>query len=265
MDTPSSSSSYSSCKGEGILLDAMNVFDDIRLEIYKFDAQDIVPILDVWSFNRKLNTEHVHSIYEGLCVQNRPHLIGTIKVIKDIFGDMKVIDGQHRVQALRMFCDTHPDNHIFILVEMYHVQSLDDAIVFQLFKIANTNLNINVDDDLNMFVVELVNKLAADAELSKGIIDKNDGRVNRPRISKKELYEALKTNLKMNHLNQSTDLLLSKIKALNAKVGKMSYLELFSRREPSQKRINMKCNADKYGFYLNMEGNYYLEKWISEL
>jgi hypothetical protein len=265
MDTPRSTSSYSSCNGKGILLDAMTVFEDIRLEVYKFDAQDIVSTLDVWSFNRKLNKDHVQSIYEGLCSQNHPHLIGTIKVIKDMFGDMKVIDGQHRVQALRMLCDTHPDNHIFIFVEMYHVQSLDDDIVFQLFKIANTNLNINVDDDLNMFVVELVNKLATDAELSKGIIDKNDGRVNRPRISKKEMYEALKTNLKMNHLNQSIDLLVSKIKATNTKIGKMSYLELFSRREPSQKRINMKCNADKYGFYLNMEGNFNIDKWISEL
>jgi hypothetical protein len=249
----------------GVLLDTQMVFHDIKMQLYKFNVPNIVPRLDVWSFNRKLNQEHVDNIYNGLCKQDKPHLIGTLKVVRDGENDMKVIDGQHRLQALKAFIETHSHKQLSIVIEMYNVQSLNDPVVFDLFKLANTNLNINVEDDLNVFVADLVNKLAQDPDLSKGIIDKNDGRVNRPRISKKELYEVLKTNLKIHHLNQPIDLLVSKVKEMNFHISRMSYLELFSRREPCQKKINMKCNADRYRFYLNMEGNYSIEKWIDEL
>ncbi len=260
----SSFASFDSCD-DGVLLDTQMIFHGIKMQLYKFQVQDIVPRLDVWSFNRKLNQEHVDNIYNGLCKQDQPYLIGTLKVVRDGEDDMKVIDGQHRLQALKMLIDTHPAKQFPIFIELYNVQSLNDPVVFDLFKLANTNLNINVEDDLNVFVADLVNKLAEDSELSKGIIDKNDGRVNRPRISKKELYEVLKNNLKIHHLNQPIDVLVSKVKEMNYHISRMSYLELFSRREPCQKKINMKCNADRYRFYLNMEGNYSIEKWIDEL
>jgi hypothetical protein len=267
MSSHSSSCSFTSFSSEdcGIVLDTQFVFDNIKMQLYKCDVQDIVPKLDVWSFNRNLNQEHVDNIYNGLCCQKNPHLIGTIKVIRDELNDMKVIDGQHRLQALKMYIETHENKTFSLFIEIYNVPSLNDTVVFDLFKLANTNLNINVEDDLNVFVADLVNKLAEDNNLSRGIIDKNDGRVNRPRISKKELYEALKVNLKIHHLNQPIDVLVKKIKDMNYHISRMSYLELFSRREPCQKKINMKCKADSYRFYLNMEGNYSIEKWIDEL
>lgn len=223
---------------DGILLDTMNVFDNIKLELYKFDAKDIIFKLDVWSFNRQLNQEHVDEIYKDLCSQTKPYLIGTLKVIKDASNEMKVIDGQHRLQALKKYILTYT-TAFPIFIEIYNVVSFDDEIVIKLFKLANKNLNVNVDEDLNMFVVELVNKLASDPELSRGIIDKNDGRVLRPRISKKELYEALKSNLKIHHLNQSIDDIVVKIKEVNYHISNMSYLQLYSRREPCQKKINV--------------------------
>ena len=267
MSSHSSSCSFTSFENEecGVILDIQTVFNDIKMQLYKCDVQDIISKLDVWSFNRKLNQEHVDNIYNGLCCQRKPHLIGTMKVVRDAANDMKVIDGQHRLQALKMYIETYKDKTLSIFIEMYNVPSLNDPIVFDLFRLANTNLNINVEDDLNVFVADLVNKLTEDPDLSRGIIDKNDGRVNRPRISKKELYEALKTNLKIHHLNQPIDVLVKKIKEMNYHISRMSYLELFSRREPCQKKINMKCKADSYRFYLHMEGNYSIEKWIDEL
>lgn len=247
------------------LLDTQTVFDNITMQLCKFHVHDAISKLDVWSFNRKLNQEHVDNIYYGLCKQKQPHLIGTFKVIKDASNEMKVIDGQHRLHALRQFVEAKPNVEFTIFVEIYNVSCLNDPVVFDLFKMANTNLNINVEDDLNVFVADLVNKLAEDPVLSKGIIDRNEGRVLRPRISKKELYEVLKTNLKIQHLNQPVDVLVTKIKDMNYHISRMSYLQLFSRREPCQKKINMKCNADRYSFYLNIEGNYSIEKWIDEL
>lgn len=245
-----------------ILLQESIVFDDIKLSYCKYDSKLFCDEFDVWSFNRKLRTEHVENIYNHLCSQKISHLMGTIKAIKDKNNKARIIDGQHRLQALKMLIDNNIQKSVSILVEIYHVPSLDSDIVFELFKIANKNLNVTVEDEVDMFIVNLVNRLIADNELSKGIIDKNDGRVNRPRISKKMLYEELKKNLKAEHMTLSIETVVDRIKLINKYISTMDCLQLFGRKETSQTNVNIRCNAAKYGFFLNMTGKYPPEKWI---
>ncbi len=254
----------SSIRHPMVLLDESIVFDNIKLSLYKYDAKTFCNQFDVWSFNRKLRTEHVQKIYSDLCLQKNPYLMGSIKAIKDNKNKIRIIDGQHRLEALKMFMDNSDsvDKNVCILVEIYHVSSLDNDIVFELFKIANNNLNVSVEDEIDMFVVNIVNRLIAEPELSKGIIDRNDGRVYRPRISKKVLYEELKKNLKAEHMTLSIQTIVNRIKLINKHISKMDCLQLFGRKETSQTNVNIRCNAAKYGFFLNMTGKYPPEKWI---
>jgi protein associated with RNAse G/E len=245
-----------------VLLQETIVFDDIKLSLCKYDSKVFCQDFDVWSFNRKLRTEHVDKIYIDLCSQKIPYLMGSIKVIKDKNNQVRIIDGQHRLQALKMLIDNNINKTVSILVEIYHVPSLDSDIVFELFKIANNNLNVTVEDEIDMFIVNLVNRLVVDKELSKGIIDKNDGKVYRPRISKKMMYEELKKNLKAEHMKLSVQVVVDRIKMINKHLSKMDCQQLFGRKETSQTNVNIRCNAAKYGFFLNMTGRYPPEKWI---
>jgi hypothetical protein len=244
------------------LLNESIVFDDIKLSLYKYDAELFCNMFDVWAFNRKLKDEHVQNIYEHLSSQRVPHLMGSIKAIRDAENNFQIIDGQHRLEALKLYIINHTGIPVSILVEIYDVPSVHDDIVFELFKIANNNLNVTPEDDVDMTIANLVNQLMKDPELSKGIINKNDGRINRPRISQKMLYEELKHNLKVEHLKLPIDTIVERIKMINKHIAKLDYLQLFGRKDPSQTNINMRCNAARYDFFLNMGGKFTPDKWI---
>jgi hypothetical protein len=246
-----------------VVLSESIAFDDIRMSLCKYDAKTLCTDFDVWAFNRNLKDEHVQKIYDDLCSQKFPHLMGSVKAVKDDNNNLQIIDGQHRLEALRMFINDYSDQHLHVFVEMYHVPSIHSDVVFDLFRIANNNLNVAVEDDVNMMIATLVNRLIEDPVLGKGIVDKNDGRVNRPRISKKALYEELKHNLKVEHMKLPINVLVDRVKKINTHISKLDYLQMFGRKETSQFNVNMRCNAEKYGFFLNMSGKFTPEKWIS--
>lgn len=247
----------------GVLLDISSVFDGLKMSLYKFDIMTIATRLNVWAFNRKLNQEHVDAIYNDFIKQKHPHLIGSIKLVHDQQkDDFQIIDGQHRLAMINKYIQEGHTTSVNVFIEIYHVQSLNDPNVFKLFKMANTNLNVTVEDDVNVHIAEIVNALAEDPELRKGIIDKNDGRVNRPKISKKDLYEVLKANIKAQDLRLPVKDIVERIKAVNRLIGGKTNRELFGRTDPSQTNLNMKGKADAHNFYLNMPGRYPPERWI---
>jgi hypothetical protein len=256
------SDNNSSILNKGVLLDITSVFEGIKLSLYKFDIVTIANDLNVWAFNRQLNEEHVTSMYKDFLNQKYPHLMGSIKVVKGEDGSFQVIDGQHRLAMIKRYTDDGHKTPVNVFIEVYHVECVNHPIVFELFKMANKNLNVSVDDDVNMHLSEVVNALMADPQLSRGITDKNDGRVNKPKISKKDLYEALKTNIKAQDLRLPVPIIVERVKAINMLIAKKTNIELFGRRDPSQTNLNMKGKADAHNFYLNLPGRFPPEQWI---
>lgn len=244
------------------LLNETIVFDDIKLSLYKYDAELFCNMFDVWAFNRKLKEEHVQNIYQHLCSQTHPHLMGSIKAIRDAENNFQIIDGQHRLEALRLFITNHKNKQVSIIVEVYDVPSVSDDIVLELFKIANNNLNVCIEDEVDVNIKRLVEALSKEPELKKGIIDKKVGRINRPRISKNALYEELKSNLKVEHLRLPIDVIVERIKTINRYIGRLDYLQLYGRNDPSDTNKGIRCHAAKFEFFLNLGGKYPPERWI---
>lgn len=238
-------------------------FNGIPRKICLIYARELIRICDVWSYNRRLNQEHITKIENDLKTQKYPNLLGTIKLIFKN-NEYKVIDGQHRLQAIiNVIKNDETMKWDFILmVEIYNVSDLNDEVINDLYIKANKNLNINVEDELNLFLMELINKLEKDTILKAGIIDKQDGSVYRPRISKKDLYEKLKKYY-IKKPDDTVELIYEKIKQKNREIGIMNTVSLFG--DVDSKMISQYDKAVKINFFLNMNCKIPIEKWIKEL
>lgn len=237
-------------------------FDSILTSLYKFDAKTVCDKISTWAFNRKLNAEHVEKIYQGLKNSHNPSLMGTLKVIRDDKGRFQVIDGQHRVQAMQRYFSETANKQWNVYLEIYHVKTINSPVVFELFRIANNNLNMTTEDDVNMFIANVVDAMVADEVLGKGVIDNDDKRVNRPRIAKKTMYELMKDNIRAHDTHLSVEEIVKRIKKLNQEFKNKSNLEMFGRKKLSDKNTIQKAKADIYNFYLNLDGKFTPEVWI---
>lgn len=80
---------------------ATEQWGQIRVSHYFANTREIIPYMDIWKFNRKVNEEHKNKIKTALLSQTTPHLMGTIQVVRDRSGRCRVLNGQHRLIAAR--------------------------------------------------------------------------------------------------------------------------------------------------------------------
>jgi len=238
-------------------------FDGIKRVICNVSARELVNICDTWCFNREIDISHIKNIENDLKTQKYPTLLGTMKIIYNN-SEYKVIDGQHRLEAIRNIIrdDVTMSWDFPLIVEIYDVNGLNKEIINYLYNKANENLNIRTEDHLDTFIMELIEKLMKHPILKTGIVDKQDGNVNRPRISKKELYDKLKKYNKTP--SDTTNELCEKIAKKNREIGTMSLMELFGNTdEKSRKKLE---RAKSLGFFLNMtDCKIKIDDWIKEL
>lgn len=149
-----------------------------------------------------------------------------------------------------------------LIIEIYDVNGLNKEIINDLYTKVNENLNIRTEDYLDIFIMELIEKLMKHPILKIGIVDKQDGNVNRLRISKKEFYDKLKKYKKTPI--DTTDELCERIAKKNREIGSMSLMELFGNiDEKSRKKLE---RAKSIGFFLNMKDcKIKVDDWIKEL
>jgi hypothetical protein len=240
----------------------------ILVDYYIVKIRDVIPYLSTWSFNRQVNENHKDNIKNDLFLQQSPHLMGTIKIARDKKRNCRVIDGQHRLIALREFIDNDIDMkfNFEVLFEVYtlNIEDINNPSneefdeLENLFCLANKSLNFEAKDNPDKFCRDIVISLSKQYDSIK-----DNDRVYRPCISQKYLYECLKTYLPKKYYDSKVDEVVNLIKKKNNELSLTNPNNIFRNYENSKKHYE---KAKEKGFYLNLADSYYEpEKWISSL
>lgn len=249
---------------------------NIRASYHFLSVRHIAPHLSTWCFNRKMDVDHKKKIKDALMSVDLPHLMGSIQVVRDKKLNCRVINGQHRLAAIQEIIKEDIDMKfkMNVMFEVYDcdIEDLDDVgdvnthvSIENIFKIANNNLNMKPEQDHDLFCKQIVIAMMADPVLKKGIVDKTNGNVHKPKITAKHLFENLKAHMMFDKIKSTVPELIVKIKKINAEVSSMPFIKLFGRHNPAQFKQKQFEKAKALGFYLNLESNMKPCDWIEML
>ena len=215
------------------------ILDNKIMKLYKCTARDFIPYIRTWGAQRALNKKHVVELTNQLSKSKR--LIGTFKIVISSNGETRCIDGQHRISAIYNIMEKDSMYDLPIIIEAYPVPELESQETAELFREANNTLNISEHDMPDIGAQLILKELVL--EFPNFIIDPKtiNGRVNRPRINKKELYVHLKSLTK----DFKWKSVLDAIRHVNIRLGITS-----SRQSNFSKKIFDK--AKQGGFYLGL-------------
>ena len=187
-DDSETEESYDECKHDFL---RTCIFANDHTSIYKSTARDLIPSIRSWGAQRSINESHVDQLAEQLRFTRR--VIGTFKMIIDKNDEVRCIDGQHRILALQKIMQDDVFFDVDIIIEVYSVDALESEEATKLFKAANNTLNIS-DQELPEVGTQLIlNELNKDFPGFLMDPKTSSGRVNRPRINKRLLCEALRS------------------------------------------------------------------------
>lgn len=237
-------------------------------------VRDVAPHLSSWCFNRKIDDSHKKAIKDALTSTENPHVMGAIQIVRDRKLNVRIVNGQHRIRAIQEILEEDVDMkfQMQIMFEVYDVdvEDIDDigeshAIIETIFKIANNALNVAPEQDHEIFCKRLAVAMMSDATLNKGIVDKTNGEVRKPRISAKMLFEYMKSFLRPESIDAGVDEIVARIKKINAQISTTPFVKLFGRHTPAQYKLRQFEKAKELGFYLNLSGKMSPDVWIETL
>lgn len=228
------------------------LFNNELFKIYKTSSRDFVNNIKMWACQRDLNISHVKNL--ELSILERGYLLGTFKVIRNKNGEIRLIDGQHRVTALQNIMDNDAKFDCDSIIELYDVESFEDEEATKLFLDANNTLNITKKDT----TLDLQNVLRYFVkEYPAIIIDVKEGsRCNRPRINKRLFAGKLRELV----INYDCEKIIKAISDYNKKLGRISKEILI--RKCGKYSDKMYDVAKENGCYLGLLPDF---NWIDEL
>lgn len=230
---------------------------------YKTDTRDFVNEISTANCQRCIDNVHVEQL--SIAIKKSKHCVGTFKVVCLNDENPELIDGQHRVMALKKIMDEDAHFNMDLILEVYTVNNKVEKR--ELFKQANNVKNIeefDLPDEVYSEVVDkVIIKLKNNFKYSNGkeciktpkIVDK--AILHRPDIDVQVLTKLLVEHTKNKNL-KDIDNIYDKICKINAKYGMKKRTEFKPTvNEPTYKR------AKDCGFYLGLEKN--MSIWVKEL
>ena len=216
--------------------------------VYLSECGRLIPNLVPWEYNRKIDDDHVDELQKIILGGNI--LEGFIDILESN-GDLCVVNGQHRVQAMKNIMDSDDQFNYNIMVNVHPVISFDSLEANNIFLATNNTKNVELRDKPQTNLQNLSNRLMD--RYPKGITNNKSGKANLHRLDKKQLYNLIQFNDTCNDENNSEDYLFEKIVSLNIKLSNQSFEELFGSKRRTARRDKLYDGAQTDGFYLGIK------------
>jgi hypothetical protein len=204
----------------------------------------------IWALNRKIDKEHVRLLYdafekdvksgESICFFDMIHI--TYNIPSD---EIKVIEGQHRIQALEEIRRKYPAYDCKFPAILWNVS--DDNDMMHLLHIVNNRKHFELEDNINYEISDIVSTLSEHFQ-------SNIWGEFRPFMNKQVFIEKIRN--KMDDIRQkyaTVEDFCSKLLQINEDIGKLPKYK----RGGGTKSTNDK--AEEIGFFLGLDKEM---KWL---
>lgn len=226
------------------------LFENQNVKFYLTQAKIFANKIEIWAGQRPLNLEHIKSLARQFTQQE--HAMGTLKVVRSSDGRVRLLDGQHRIYAIKEILKIQPNFDCDLFIELYETDRLESSITLRLFEKANNVLNVKPEDMPHQSALSIVDKLSTRFNIIFKDIEERD-RCNRPYINKRKLFEKLKRAFQQHDIDE--DCLYKQILEYN-ELNRKTKLEII---DLSVASIN-KCK--KSGCYLGFDKDL---AWLDEI
>lgn len=243
------------------------IFRNSIYSIYIITTDNLLLIDKHWSYNRGIDIKHYEKISDELQKMKKPFLIGSIKIVKDSMNNFRIIDGQHRIKAIREVKLNKPEFIMDIQIDVYPVADCNyDSEISTLFKLANSNKNVSESEIPNDIIIKVIDILKT-RHFPKKILDKKKGqRANHPNITTNELYECIKESNIIIEYDLDEKGLIDAIVNYNIKCCSSTFEELFSKDNKKNKLLFERAKRNKFFLGLKRGQNRCLMyDWIYEI
>lgn len=247
------------------------IWEDRERIVSISNARTLVNNIENYTHNRQLDISHSENLKNE--IQNLGSVLGNISLAIDPSGTLRVLDGQHRINALQILLKSDGSLDYPIHLTTYKVERLDSRETLKLFQSLNNTLNLK-ENPVQDIVFEIVEKLYQKFKKTDAIVD-TDRRKQRPKVDKKRLKESLEIRMGFAELdvdNFKVDDFVELIVKKNNEYGMKTIIELCgNKNKKSQQRYK---KAQELGWYLTIKdskykdegGNYqFCDHWILEV
>ena len=212
--------------------------------------------------NRKIDEKHVAHLFEAYEADiksgNEPSFFDPIHIAFNRKRDIiKVIEGQHRVQALEEIIRRYPSMHFEFPIILWLVE--DDNDMMHLLHIVNNRKTFNLDTNVSYLLSDII---TAFSERFRYITDENEVEIfgnTRPYIDKAVFVRKLKAQLDNEQLIQkypSVDTLIQKFEEINCEIKDTPKYKRGGGSKITHDR------AEKYNFFLGLDKEM---EWFSRI
>lgn len=247
------------------------IWEDRERIVSISNARTLVNNIENYTHNRQLDISHSENLKNE--IQNLGSVLGNISLAIDPSGTLRVLDGQHRINALQILLKSDGSLDYPIHLTTYKVERLDSRETLKLFQSLNNTLNLK-ENPVQDIVFEIVEKLYQKFKKTDAIVD-TDRRKQRPKVDKRRLKESLEIRMGFAQLdvdNFKVDDFVELIVKKNNEYGMKTIIELCgNKNKKSQQRYK---KAQELGWYLTIKdskykdegGNYqFCDHWILEV
>lgn len=158
------------------------------MSMYQVSAAHLCKICRRWTHNRKLRESHVKKIYQG--IEASKFLIGTFTGVQDSQGKITLIDGHHRLEALRKLAKESPETILQfqdVYLQLFQVDEVDSHGTYNIFDACNTTRALEAKDMPELKVINVMKQMK---DNFPKVFTKTNAK--RPRVNEKLFADKIK-------------------------------------------------------------------------